>query len=168
MIDNTWYIVSGISMFIVGFILALVGFIFLVSYVTINTAQTGTQNQFPGSDTTGVKTLQDKEINQNAMIIQLSAFAGYFIPFGNIILPLILWQIWRDKDPYIDRMGCEAINFQLSMLIYYIVSAVLMFVLIGFILIFVVMIFHLTFIIIGSVKTSRGVDYRYPMIIRFV
>lgn len=168
MIDNTWYLVSGFSMFFIGIILTLIGFIYVVTSVAMNTKNESAHTQHTVYDTTDGGSPRDKEINQNAMIIQLSAFAGYIIPLGSIILPLILWLVWRDKDPYIDKMGCEAVNFQLSMLIYYIISFVLMFILIGFVLIFATMIFHLVFIIIGAVQTSNGNDYRYPMIIRFI
>jgi len=164
MIDNTWYITSGVLMGFVGFILTLVGFIFAVT----NSAQASIQAQFPGQDIARVGSSHDKDINQKAMIIQLSAFAGYIIPLGSIILPVILWQVWKDKGTYVNEMGREAVNFQMSMLLYYIISLILMFLLIGFVLIFAAMIFHLTFIIIGAIQTSRGVDYRYPMIIRFI
>ncbi len=36
---------------------------------------------------------------------------------------------WRDKDPYLNDMGREAANFQLTMLVYYLISFVLCFVL---------------------------------------
>jgi len=164
MIDNTWYIVSGVVMFFVGFILAIVGFIFAIT----NATQASIQQQTSGQDLAVDGGSRDKDINQQAMFIQLSAFAGYIIPLGSIIVPVILWQVWREKDPYIDEMGREAVNFQLTMLLYYIICAVLFIVLIGMVLIFAAMIFHLTFIIVGAVQTSRGADYRYPMIIRFI
>jgi len=164
MIDNTWYVVSGVVMLFAGFILAMIGFIFAVT----NATHVSIQQQSPGQEMVGDAGFRDKDINQQAMFIQVSAFAGYIIPLGSIIVPLILWQVWREKDPYLDDMGREAVNFQLSMLLYYIISLVLCVVLIGFVLIFAAMIFHLTFIVIGSVQTARGADYRYPMIIRFI
>ncbi len=164
MIDNTWYIVAGVAMFFIGFILALIGFIIFVT----NTTNENYQQQLSESGTIGNTAQATVDANQQAMFIQLSAFAGYIIPLGSIIVPLILWQVWKDKDPYVDKMGREAVNFQLSMALYYIICLFLMFILIGIILIFFVMIFHLTFVIIGTVQTSRGVDYRYPMIIRFI
>ena len=164
MIDNTWYITGGILMGLFGFILAMVGFIFAVT----NSAQASIEQQVPGQGVTVDGGERDKNINQLAMYIQLSAFAGYFIPFGSVIVPVILWMIWRDKDPYIDEMGREATNFQMSMILYYIISFVLCFIIIGFFLITAALIFHLAFIIIGSIQTSRGNHYRYPMIIRFI
>ncbi len=162
MIDNTWYVVSGIVMFFLGFILAMIGFIFTVT----SSVNASTQQQLTEAES-GIGTVK-REAHQQAMFIQLSAFAGYIIPFGSIIVPIILWQVWRNKDPYVDMMGREAVNFQLSMALYYIICFVLFFALIGMVLIFAAMIFHLTFIIIGSVQASRGTDYRYPMIIRFI
>ncbi len=161
MIDNTWYITGGILMGLFGFILAIVGFIFAVT----NSAQESIRQP---ALVQNVVEERDKNINQLAMYIQLSAFAGYFIPFGSVIVPVVLWLIWRDRDPYIDEMGREATNFQLSMVLYYIISFVLCFIIIGFFLITAAFIFHLAFIIIGSIQTSRGNHYRYPMIIRFI
>ena len=161
MIDNTWYITGGILMGLFGFILAMVGFIFAVT----NSAQESIRQP---ALVQNVVEERDKNINQLAMYIQLSAIAGNFIPLGTVIVPVILWMIWRDRDPYIDEMGREATNFQLSMVLYYIISFVLCFIIIGFFLITAAFIFHLAFIIIGSIQTSHGNHYRYPMIIRFI
>ena len=163
MVDDSWYIIGGVMLGIGGFLLALAGFIFLL----ISVAQARSQTQVAATEGT-TEGSHDSDINTNAMIIQLSAFAGYFVPFGNIILPVVLWLTWRDKDPYLNRMGSEAVNFQISMLIYYLISALLMLVLIGFLLVFAAVIFHLTFIIIAAVQTSRGVEFRYPFTIRFI
>ena len=168
MIDNTWYIVSGVFMFFVGFIMAMVGFIFAITNATQVSLEQQVHESSASTGTSSNVGQRDKDINQQAMFIQLSAFAGYIIPLGSLIVPLILWQVWKQKDPYIDEMGREAVNFQLSMLLYYIICFVLFFVLIGMLLIFAAVIFHITFIIIGAVQTSRGANYRYPMIIRFI
>lgn len=163
-IDDTWYIVSGVVMFFVGFIVAMIGFIFVI----INATKTSIRQPALVQDIVVDGEARDKDINQKAMYIQLSAFTGYFIPLGSIIAPVILWLIWREKDPYIDEMGREAVNFQLTMLLYYIICTALFIFLIGLVLIFAAMIFHITFIIVGAVQTSRGASYRYPMIIRFI
>ena len=67
----------------------------------------------------------DEDAKQKAMLIHLSAAFGLVIPFGSLIMPLVLWLIWKDRHAYIDTMGREAVNFHLSMLIYYVSSAVL-------------------------------------------
>lgn len=164
MIDNTWYIISGLIMLIIGFFIALIGFIVIVT----DAAKTNSKLELANLNTENDAVSRNADVNQKAMFIHLSAFAGYIIPLGMIIVPLILWQIWKDNDSYIDRMGREAVNFQITMLLYYVLSVVLMFILIGFLLIFIVMIFHLIFIIVAAVQTSSGVEFRYPMIIRLI
>jgi len=56
-----------------------------------------------------------------AAIIHLSTLTKFFIPLGNFILPLILWTMNKDKSEFIDKHGKQAINFQLSILLYTIV-----------------------------------------------
>lgn len=158
LIDNTWYVVGGITLFLTGIILSIVGFIFLI----IHSARVGNQEDRQG------KISEDNKVNQKAMIIQLSAFSGYIIPFGNIIIPFVLWQVWKDYDQYINDSGREAVNFQLTMLFYYVISFVLLIILIGIFLMIGVFIFHLSFTIIGSVKASQGINYRYPLTIRLI
>lgn len=50
--------------------------------------------------------------------IHLSTFAKWFFPFGNFIAPLVLWSSQKNKTTFVDKNGCEAINFQLSTLLY--------------------------------------------------
>ncbi len=60
-----------------------------------------------------------------AAIIHLSALSKFIFPLGNFIMPLILWTVNKDKSEFIDKHGKQAINFQLSILIYTIVVACL-------------------------------------------
>ena len=57
--------------------------------------------------------------------IHLSTFAKWFFPFGNFIAPLILWSAQKNKSHFIDKNGREAINFQLSTLLYTIALAII-------------------------------------------
>jgi uncharacterized protein len=109
-----------------------------------------------------------KDARNWAMICHLSALAGYFCPFGNVLGPLIVWAVKKDEYSYVDVQGKEAINFQLSMTIAYLVSIVLCFVVIGFFLLGILAIYGLVIMIIASIKTNDGVDFRYPHSIRFL
>ncbi|MCF6295112.1 MAG: DUF4870 domain-containing protein [Flavobacteriaceae bacterium] len=53
-----------------------------------------------------------------ATFIHLSTFSRFIIPFGNFIGPLILWAANKDKSSFIDEHGKQAINFQISILLY--------------------------------------------------
>lgn len=60
-----------------------------------------------------------------AGLIHLSTFSKYFFPFGNFIFPLLLWVTNKDKLSFVDAHGKQAINFQISMLLYGIVLGIL-------------------------------------------
>jgi uncharacterized Tic20 family protein len=48
----------------------------------------------------------------------LSTFAGLVVPFGSVIGPLAVWRTQRDRDPFIDQAGREALNFGISIAVY--------------------------------------------------
>ncbi|MDO5977801.1 DUF4870 domain-containing protein [Flavivirga spongiicola] len=53
-----------------------------------------------------------------ATFIHLSTFSRFIIPFGNLIGPIILWVANKDKSEFVDNHGKQAINFQVSILLY--------------------------------------------------
>ena len=113
--------------------------------------------------------LPGKEARMWAMWCHLAAFSGYLgVPFGNIIGPLILWLMKREMDPFVDAQGKEALNFQISLTIYLLVSLLLCLILIGFILLPVVYVGGLILTIVAAVKANDGEDYRYPFTIRLI
>ena len=98
-----------------------------------------------------------------------SALLGVFFHFpGHLLGPLIVWLIKRDDAPEIDAHGKEAINFQISMLIYNVVAAIFCLILVGFVFLFVLWILNTIFVIIAAIQASDGKFYRYPMTIRFI
>ena len=96
------------------------------------------------------------------MFCHFSAFLGMWFPFGSLIGPLILWQVKRESDPFIDDQGKEALNFQITVAIASAICYVLMFVLIGFALLGLVLIGAVVLVVIAGVKANDGVVYRYP------
>jgi len=121
----------------------------------------------PGSKET------DKDARLWAMICHLSAFAGLVIPVvGCIVGPLIVWQIKKEEFPFVDEQGKEAVNFQISMSLYLLISApiwiLLSFVCIGVLIPFAISIVDLVFLLIAAVKANDGQHYRYPLTIRFI
>ena len=102
------------------------------------------------------------------MLCHLLALTGYFIPFGNIIGPLIVWLIKKEELPFVDDQGKESLNFQITLTIALIISGVLLMVFIGIILLPLVAIFGLVMIIIASIKANNGEKYRYPVCLRLI
>ena len=101
-------------------------------------------------------------------IFGLSWLVFPFIPVGGVVGPLIVWQIKKDLHPFVDRHGKEALNFQISMLIYALATIPFFFVCIGPFLLSAVAIVDIVFLIIASIKAASGAEYRYPITIRFV
>ncbi|WP_418603055.1 DUF4870 domain-containing protein [Hwangdonia sp.] len=60
-----------------------------------------------------------------ATFIHLSTFSRFIIPFGNFIGPIVLWSVNKDKSEFIDAHGKQAINFQMSILLYAIILGTL-------------------------------------------
>ena len=111
----------------------------------------------------------NKEARMWAMFCHLAGLCAFVIPFiGNIVGPLILWQIKKDEYPFVGEQGKEAVNFQISMTIYGLISAALSFVCIGFFLLAAVGVVDLVFLLIAAVKANNGQHYRYPLTIRFI
>jgi len=109
-----------------------------------------------------------KEEKTWGMLAHLGIFSGHFIPFGNIIAPLVIWLVKKDESDYVAYHGKESLNFQISITIYMIVSVILALLLIGFILVAVLWVFNLVMVIIAGIKANEGERYRYPLTIRFV
>ena len=104
-----------------------------------------------------------------AAFIHASALLGVVLHFpGHLLGPLILWFIKRDDAPELDAHGKEAVNFQISMLIYNAVAAVFCLVLVGFVFLAILWVLNAIFVIIAAIKASDGEFYRYPMTIRFI
>jgi len=133
----------------------------------VSAEQPETVQESPGS----------KEVNKDArmwaMICHLAAFAGLVVPVvGCAVGPLIVWQIKKEEFPFVGEQGKEAVNFQISMLLYLLVSAViwipLSFACVGVVIPVVISIVDLVFLLIAAVKANDGEHYRYPLTIRFI
>lgn len=58
-------------------------------------------------------------------LIHLSVFTQYFFPLGNFIFPTIIWGARKNSSDFVDHHGRQALNFQLSMLLYTLVLAII-------------------------------------------
>ncbi len=109
----------------------------------------------------------DGEARQWAMFAHLSALVGFIVPFGNLIGPLIIWQVKKEL-PFVDDQGKEALNFQITVTIAAVICFILMFVLIGLLLLPILGIVVLVLIIIAAIRANSGESYRYPLTWRII
>ncbi|OIO60127.1 MAG: hypothetical protein AUJ82_03710 [Verrucomicrobia bacterium CG1_02_43_26] len=104
-----------------------------------------------------------------AMIAHASALLQFFIPvLGGIIGPFIVWVLKRDTSAYVDDQAKEAINFNITIFIYLVISLALVYVLIGYILLPIIFLTWLIFVLIAMINASNGKRYRYPLTIHFI
>jgi uncharacterized Tic20 family protein len=99
----------------------------------------------------------------------MSALAGLFLPLGNVLGPLIIWQMKKHDFPSTDAHGKAAVNFQITIAIVELASIVLGFILsficIGFLIFLVTgaaVIASIVFAIIAGMKANDGLEYKYP------
>lgn len=98
------------------------------------------------------------------------AVAAHLLPLLGLSLigPLIIWLIKREEDAFVEEHSREALNFQISVLIYAIISAFLILLIIGIFMLIALAIFAFVAAILAAVKAANGEDFRYPLTIRLV
>lgn len=88
--------------------------------------------------------------------------------FFSLIPALIVWLLKKDDNPFIGEQAREALNFQITVLIGYMIASVLAFLLLGLLLLPLIYVANLVLCIIAAVKTSKDEDYRYPLCLRLI
>jgi hypothetical protein len=84
------------------------------------------------------------------------------------IAPLIVWLVFRDRSQYLDRTGKEALNMQLSYMLYGLAAGVSIMLLVGLLLLPAVGLAWFILMIVATIKVANREEFRYPAIIRFV
>jgi uncharacterized protein len=111
------------------------------------------------------------------MWTHLSALIG-LVGIPSAVGPLIVWLAKRDAGPFVDDQGKEALNFNISVLIYAlgigIVGTFFSIITLGIGLFLFIPLFAAlvvawaVFVILAAVRSSKGEAYRYPLTIRMV
>lgn len=120
--------------------------------------------------------IPETDVRRWAMLCHLGGLASLtMFPLANVALPVIFWLAKRQDHPYIEVQGREAINFQISMLLYGVTLGlavyILKVILIGYLFFWVpalIFILQVAGSIIGAIRAYDGEDFRYPLILRFL
>jgi uncharacterized Tic20 family protein len=105
---------------------------------------------------------RDRETRQWAMFIHFSILAGWLVPLGGLVVPILLWQLKKDELPGIEPHAHIVVNWILSSLVYAVICFILSFVLIGVLGFVVLGLVTIAFAIIGGVRANEGVVWEYP------
>lgn len=131
--------------------------------------QNGPVDTPPPSPAPPAVTSRQSDVNLWGMLSHLSALAGMVgIPAGNVVGPLVVWLIKREEFPFVDDQGKESLNFQITMLIGFLICIPLAFIVIGVFLMVALGIANLVLIIMASIEAHKGRPYRYPFSIKFI
>ena len=75
--------------------------------------------------------IPDKDELMWSTFAHLGFLAGLIIPFGNVVAPLVIWLVYKDRSSYVEYHSKEALNFQLTVTIAMVASGILVLLLIG-------------------------------------
>lgn len=110
-----------------------------------------------------------KEDRQLLVLTHLSQLVTLIIGFGSLIIPLILWLTQKDKVYQMDAHGKTIVNFQISLVVLYIVCVPLI-VLFGLGLLgwLVLGLVSIIYPVINAIKVSNGENPEYPLSFNFI
>ena len=97
-----------------------------------------------------------------ATLIHVGGILFGFLP------ALIGYLVLKDKGPFIREHTATALNFQITLVIAYVVGWILAFVFIGLLVLLAAWVLSIVFGIIAAMKANQGQFYTYPLSIKFV
>jgi len=110
-----------------------------------------------------------REKRQLIVLAHLSQLVTLVIGFGSLIVPLIIWMTNKDRVYELDQHGKNIINFQISLIIYFIICIpLILFLGLGLIGFIVLGIISVIFPIINAIKASHGEIPKYPLSLNFI
>ena len=88
--------------------------------------------------------------------------------FFSLIPALVVWLLKKDDSVFIGEQAREALNFQITVMIGYMIAGVLAWILIGLALLPLIWIGNFVLCLIAAMKASKGESYQYPMTLRLI
>jgi hypothetical protein len=101
------------------------------------------------------------------MLAHLLSFVAAYVALG-FLAPLTVLLVFGPRSAYVRAHAVEALNFNLTWLIYAAVAVVLAIVLIGILILIALGIAYVVLVAIAAIRAYNGQYYRYPLTIRFV
>lgn len=108
--------------------------------------------------------VQTEVSSNDKNLVVLTHLSGILFSF---IPSLIVWLLKKDSV-YVNDQAREALNFQITILIAYVVSYILVLVLIGFVFMGIIWIANIILCILAAIAASKGESYRYPFTLRLI
>jgi len=97
-----------------------------------------------------------------ATLIHIGGILFGFLP------ALIGYLVLKDRGPFIRAHTATALNFQITILIAYVVGGILTLILVGFLVMLAAYILTIVFGIMAALAANKGQYYTYPLSFKFV
>lgn len=110
----------------------------------------------------------EEQRKQIAMFMHFGLLAGLVVPLGGLIVPIVIWMMNKDRFPELRPHWVVVANWLISEAIYMVIGFILIFVVIGFVILPIVGLLGIVFPVIGGIKASEGVVWKYPLSIPFL
>lgn len=98
----------------------------------------------------------------------LAMLAHLFGIFTGFVGAMVIWLLKKDDSAFIGQEAREALNFQITLMLAYVIAGVLAFLLIGLILFPILFVLNLVLCLLGALSASKGKPYRYPFALRLL
>jgi uncharacterized protein len=89
-------------------------------------------------------------------------------PGVGLLGPLVIYLLKKGQSSFVEENAKESLNFQITMILAFIISWMLVVVLIGFVLLGILSLLNIVLVIVATVKASENKIYRYPFNLRLI
>ncbi len=150
--DHSVGVTFGVFMLLAGWIAAVVGVLTLIG------------NPPPPREQAVV------EAHERSLALRghLFGLLAYPLPLVHLLVMSVAWLRGRPTSAFVEEHGREALNFQLSILVYLLIAFTLSLALIGLLMLPLVLLFQLVMTIEAAVQARAGHRFRYPLTFRFL
>lgn len=98
-------------------------------------------------------------------IAVLAHLMGLFLP---IVSSLTIWLLAKETSKFGSEQAREALNFQITNLLYFLAAGMLVFILVGFLIMPVLFLFYVISCVVAAHRASKGEFYQYPLTLRLI
>ena len=106
--------------------------------------------------------------NSDERILAILSHILAIVPGIGILGPLVIYLIKKDESAFVAANARESLNFQITIILGYILWFILIVVLIGIFMLWVWGILNTILVIVATIKASEEKIYRYPFNLRLV
>jgi uncharacterized Tic20 family protein len=106
--------------------------------------------------------------NPNDRLLAVLSHVLAIVPGVGILGPLVIYLVKKDESEFVVANARESLNFQLTIILLYIICWILVLFLVGIFIIWLIPVMNALLVIVASIKASEDKVYRYPISIRLI